>query len=75
MALARGRRGMPVRVSMVGTCILHFTSSMGVRRREVNAPEAAPQAMRAERGRGSEVGRRVAWTASWARRYCDVMFG
>lgn len=33
-----------------GTCILHFMSSMGVRRREVKAPEAAPEMMSADMG-------------------------
>jgi hypothetical protein len=37
-----------------GTCILHLTSSMGVNSKEVNAPETAPQNMRAEIGRVSD---------------------
>lgn len=39
-------------VEVTGTWILHFTSSTGVRTREVNAPEMAPVSQRAERGRG-----------------------
>lgn len=37
--------------SVSGTWILHFTSSIGVRRKEVKAPEKAPVNQSAERGR------------------------
>ena len=37
---------------LCGTWILHFTSSTGVRTREVNAPEIAPVSHNAERGSG-----------------------
>jgi hypothetical protein len=33
-----------------GTCIWHLMSSMGVKAREVNAPEKAPQATSAGKG-------------------------
>lgn len=36
----------------IGTWILHFTSSTGVRTREVNAPEIAPVSQSADRGSG-----------------------
>jgi hypothetical protein len=50
---------MPDRESIAGTCILHFTSSIGVRRIEVKAPETAPQPIKADKGSGSVLGRRV----------------
>jgi hypothetical protein len=48
----------------MGTCILHLTSSIGVNKREVKAPETAPQSMRAEIERGSDWGRIVALSTS-----------
>lgn len=42
----------PCAVAITGTCILHFTNSMGVRTREVNAPDTAPVKYNAERGSG-----------------------
>ena len=58
---------------VVETCIWHLMSSIGVRRREVKAPLAAPQVTRAGSGSGGATGslcvvKNVAWRASWARR-------
>ena len=49
---AKGVGATALAVEVTGTWILHFTSSTGVRTREVNAPEMAPVSQRAERGRG-----------------------
>lgn len=45
-------RMMPSDDEMGGTCILHFTSSIGVRTSEVKAPEIAPVRKRADSGNG-----------------------
>lgn len=48
-------RDMLAVLDCAGTCILHLTSSMGVRINEVNAPEKAPHVARAGRESGSEL--------------------
>lgn len=44
-----------------------------MRRIEVKAPDAAPQAKRAVMERGSDFGRKVDWRMSWATRYWDLL--
>jgi hypothetical protein len=59
-----------------GTCILHLISSMGVRIKDVNAPEAPPQIIRAEIpkvGGGAVAlgtGYKAEMSKDWAMRYC-----
>lgn len=43
----------PSALVAVGTCILHLTSSTGVRTREVTAPATPPVQNNAERGKGT----------------------
>lgn len=54
--------------SMNGTCILHFTSSIGVRTIDVQVPDTAPQKMRPAKGISPSV-KTVALRTSFAIRY------